>query len=153
MMIETVNVRPAIAQDAPKVRACVQAAFAPYIAVIGRRPAPMDAPYERLIDAGHVYIAKVPEAGCVGVMVYYAVRTSMLLDTLAVAPHVAGHGLGTHMMGVFEARARQASARSAVLYTNVSMTRNIAFYQRLGYRETERRTVDGFQRVFFEKEF
>jgi hypothetical protein len=31
------------------------------------------------------------------------------------------------------------------------MTENLAFYARLGYREDDRRTEEGFQRVFFSK--
>ena len=31
------------------------------------------------------------------------------------------------------------------------MVENIAWYPRLGYRETERRAESGFARVFFEK--
>jgi hypothetical protein len=38
------------------------------------------------------------------------------------------------------------------LYTNEVMTENQAIYAHLGYRETARRTEDGYHRVFMEKE-
>jgi ribosomal protein S18 acetylase RimI-like enzyme len=37
------------------------------------------------------------------------------------------------------------------LYTNELMVANIALYQRLGYREVERRQDAGFRRVFMRK--
>ena len=37
------------------------------------------------------------------------------------------------------------------LYTHELMVENIALYQRLGYREVERRQEDGFRRVFMRK--
>lgn len=37
------------------------------------------------------------------------------------------------------------------LYTNAKMTENLTLYARLGWRETDRRTEQGFERVYFEK--
>jgi hypothetical protein len=37
------------------------------------------------------------------------------------------------------------------LYTNAAMTENLTLYQRLGYREDERRGEAGFERVFLSK--
>ena len=38
-----------------------------------------------------------------------------------------------------------------ILYTNEAMTENHAIYTHLGYREIERRTEDGYQRIYMEK--
>ena len=37
------------------------------------------------------------------------------------------------------------------LYTNAKMRENLALYARLGWREVDRRTESGFERVYFEK--
>ncbi|MDA1320447.1 MAG: GNAT family N-acetyltransferase, partial [Proteobacteria bacterium] len=37
------------------------------------------------------------------------------------------------------------------LYTNVKMTKNIDWYQRLGFVEVKRQKVDGYERVYFKK--
>ncbi|MEQ9160672.1 MAG: hypothetical protein RLO10_10775 [Roseovarius indicus] len=37
------------------------------------------------------------------------------------------------------------------LYTNEKMVANLSIYPHLGYAETDRRTEDGFNRVYFEK--
>ena len=50
-----------------------------------------------------------------------------------------------------EQRARQSRLPRLALYTNEVMTENLALYTRLGYRETARRSEDGYQRVFMEK--
>jgi hypothetical protein len=38
------------------------------------------------------------------------------------------------------------------LYTHVVMTENQAIYAHLGYRETARRTENGYHRVFMQKD-
>jgi ribosomal protein S18 acetylase RimI-like enzyme len=37
------------------------------------------------------------------------------------------------------------------LYTNSAMTENLTLYRRLGYREDDRRTENGLNRVFLSK--
>jgi hypothetical protein len=50
-----------------------------------------------------------------------------------------------------EEQARQRGLTRLDLYTNEVMTENQAIYARLGYRETARRTEDGYRRVYLEK--
>ncbi|MDA9022958.1 hypothetical protein N9I56_05710 [Alphaproteobacteria bacterium] len=44
------------------------------------------------------------------------------------------------------------SASTIQLYTNEKMYENIDWYKRIGYSEFKRKTVDGFERVYFIKE-
>jgi hypothetical protein len=55
-------IRPAPPADEPAIRACAEAAFAPYIPAIGRPPAPMTADYGAAIAAGEAHVA-VDDAG------------------------------------------------------------------------------------------
>ena len=55
-------------------------------------------------------------------------------------------------MDFAEQRARQLQLPRLALYTNQVMTENQAIYAHLGYRETARRPVDGYQRVFMQKD-
>ena len=41
--------------------------------------------------------------------------------------------------------------REIRLFTNVLMTENLDYYSKLGYREYDRRTEDGYARVFMKK--
>jgi len=55
------------------------------------------------------------------------------------------------LLAFAETSAREAGISTLRLYTNAAMTENLAFYPRLGYTETGRRTDSGFGRVFFAK--
>ena len=48
-------------------------------------------------------------------------------------------------------RAGRLGLTRLTLYTHVVMTENQAIYAHLGYREVERRTADGYHRVYMEK--
>lgn len=142
-------IRPAIPADEAAIRACAEAAYARYIAVIGRRPAPMDADYAAQIAAGQVWVAE--DDGFQGFIVFHRTGDSVLLENVAVSPGKAGRGIGKKLTAFCEATARQEGARAVQLYTNLRMAENLAIYPRLGYVETGRRSDNGFDRVFFEK--
>ena len=54
-------------------------------------------------------------------------------------------------MAFAEQYARERGLRELRLYTNKVMVENLAFYQRLGFVEVERRVDDGYHRVFMRK--
>lgn len=143
--------RPATPRDEPAIRQCAERAYARYVAAIGRRPAPMDADYLGLIMAGHVHISVDDHGRLQGYIAFYPQADGMLLDSVAVLPEAAGQGVGKALIQLCEGQARQQGLRAVKLYTNEKMSDNLAIYPRLGYRETERRSEDGFRRVFFEK--
>ncbi len=58
---------------------------------------------------------------------------------------------GRVLLDFAEAEARRCGWDAVTLYTNALMTQNIAIYTARGYVETERRTEQGFQRVYMEK--
>jgi ribosomal protein S18 acetylase RimI-like enzyme len=68
-----------------------------------------------------------------------------------VRPEAQGTGVGRALMDFAELRARQLRLTRLTLYTHVVMTENQAIYAHLGYREVERRTADGYHRVYMEK--
>ncbi|UWQ22676.1 N-acetyltransferase [Jannaschia sp. W003] len=145
-----VAIRPAVPADAAAVRACVRAAYAPYVAAIGREPAPMGDDWPALVAAGEVRVAPAlgPLLGCIA---FRADGPAMLLETVAVHPGAQGRGLGGALIRHCEAEARRLGLASVRLYTNEAMTANLTLYPALGYRETGRREEHGFRRVFFEK--
>ena len=146
-----IDIRQARAGDAAWLRACAHEAYTPYVAAIGREPAPMRADFPALIAAGAVYLAVDAEAGPVGFAVFYPQGDSLFLESVAVRAAAAGKGIGKRLIGFCEAQARRRQAASVRLYTNARMTDNLSIYPHLGYRETGRRHEDGFDRVFFEK--
>jgi GNAT superfamily N-acetyltransferase len=76
---------------------------------------------------------------------------SLLVENLAVRPEAQGTGAGRALMDFAERRARQLELTRLTLYTHVVMTENQAIDTHLGYREVERRTADGYHRVYMEK--
>ena len=143
-------VRPAVSGDAPGVRALVEAAYAPYVARIGRRPAPMTADYAALIAEGVVWVAPGP-GRLRGVLVMMPEGDHLFLENIAVHPEEQGRGLGRALMAFVDEHARALGLSAVELYTNEAMTENLAFYPRLGFVEVDRRTEDGFRRVFMRK--
>lgn len=143
-------IRPARPEDEPAIRDCAARAYARYIPVMGRKPAPMLADVAAQIAGGQVHVATGPD-GLLGYIVFYRAGDHMLLESVAVLPGAAGRGTGKALIAVCEDAARQLGLRAVQLYTNVRMAENLAIYLHLGYVETARRTEDGFHRVYFEK--
>ncbi|MBU2935258.1 MULTISPECIES: GNAT family N-acetyltransferase [Pacificibacter] len=151
-MNDIINIRPAQDADGEAVRACAHEAYAQYVAAIGRKPAPMTADYAGLIAAGHVHVATDAQSGVLGFIVFYPDGTDMVLENIAVRSVAMGRGIGKRLIGFCERRAKQSSLTAVRLYTNEKMTENLSIYPHLGYREIERRSEQGFNRVFFVKD-
>jgi len=143
-------IRPAEPGEAIAIRDLVQRAYAPWVTVIGRRPAPMDDDYSRHITAGEVFVAAID--GAITALVVLIPRPDhLLLDNIAVEPSRAGEGLGRQLMRFAEAEALRRGQGELRLFTHARMLRNIDLYRRLGFVETHRASVDGFDRVFMSK--
>jgi ribosomal protein S18 acetylase RimI-like enzyme len=145
-------IRLAASADAKAVVACVDAAFRPYVAIIGKPPAPMLADYPDLIGCGRVYVLE--EEGMVaGVLVLEPQQGSLLVETLAVDPARQGAGVGRRLMAFAETEAARLHLARIHLYTHQAMAPARGFYARLGYREVGEGVEDGYARVFLEKSF
>lgn len=144
-------IRPARPEDVPALRACAQAAYAAYIPLIGKAPAPMQADFDRHVAAGEAHVATDPHHALQGYIVFRKTVGHMLLENVAVWPNATGGGIGRGLIQFCEDSARAANLRLVRLYTNAKMTANLSLYPHLGYVETDRRTEDGFDRIYFEK--
>ncbi|MHC6226226.1 GNAT family N-acetyltransferase [Pseudomonas sp. X10] len=144
-------IRLAEASDEPHIRDCAEQAYARYVPMIGRKPAPMIADFIAQIAAGLVYVATDDQAGFQGFIVFYAKEGYFLLENVAVLPNAAGLGVGKALISFCENTARQHGVSAVHLYTNEKMTDNLSIYPRLGYVKIAERTEDGFKRVYFEK--
>ncbi|MBN9613534.1 MAG: GNAT family N-acetyltransferase [Actinobacteria bacterium] len=140
----------ATAADIPAITALVRAAYAPYVARIGREPAPMSADYAAQLAAGRILLAH-RGAMLVGVLVTEPHPDHLLVENVAVSPDAQGLGIGAQLLDRAEREARGLGLTELRLYTNAKMTENLAYYPRRGYVETGRRTEHGFDRVFFSR--
>jgi glutathione S-transferase len=129
---------------------CAQAAYRHYIARIGMPPGPMLDDYAAVIDQHRAFVA-TRDGAIVGLLVLIETGSGMLLDNVAVHPEQQGTGLGHRLLDLAESVARSRGYRQLDLYTHTLMHENIALYERIGYRETARRTEHGYDRVYLRK--
>ncbi len=141
-------VRPARAADAPRLAEIARAAYAPYVAAIGREPPPMLQDFPAAIAAGRVWVAGAPD----GFVLAYAQGADWHVENLAVDPAAQGRGLGPALLAAAEAEGRARGHPRVTLYTNAAMAGALALYPRLGYTETDRRVEHGLSRVHFAKD-
>ena len=144
-------IRLAQACDEPVIKDCAEQAYARYVPMIGRKPAPMVADFATQIVEGVVYVAQDDQAIFQGFIVFYAEEEHILLENVAVLPSTAGRGVGKALIGFCENAALQRGLNAVHLYTNEMMTDNLSIYSKLGYRKVARREEEGFKRVYFEK--
>ena len=142
------RVRQAAAADLPVVREVVTVAYEKYLIRMDRPPAPMLRDYAPAVEAGTLWVTGEPVTGLISLIPQ---DDSLLIENVAVRPEAQGTGVGRALMEFAELRARQLKLARLTLYTHVVMRENQAIYAHLGYREVQRRTEDGYHRVFMEK--
>ena len=145
-----VEIRQAVETDGSGVNACVDAAYAPYVERIGKKPAPMLDDYTTLIKTEVVYVATVDDQ-LVGLIVFWPIEDHLYVDNIAVLPQAQGRGVGSALLDFAELHARRAGLSEIRLYTNAKMVENIRYYPRKGFRETHRALDAGYQRVYFSR--
>lgn len=147
------EIRLALAADRTAVEQIVEAAYQPWVEVIGMRPLPMEADYAALIAAGLVHVCGAPDEPIepIGLIVLIPERGCLLIENVAVRPEWHGRGAGRRLMAFAEERARALGLPELRLYTNEKMTSNIALYESLGYRRTAREQIGLRQAVHMHK--
>ena len=144
-------VRPARADDAAKIAACVDAAYEHYVARIGVKPGPMRTDYAASIRRHQVHVAE-RDGRLVGALVLAVTEEGFLLEMISVHPSAQGTGVGRLLLEFSESEARRQGYPEIYLYTHERMTENLALYSKIGYLKYDRRTEDGLARVYLRKQ-
>ena len=144
-------IRPAQPDDQAAVEAIVRAAYSVYSRRIGKPPGPMLDDYGALIAQDSVSVVEEADGEIAALIVLLPESDHLLLDNIAVRPDRQGRGLGRRLIDFAFAEARRAGFDEVRLYTHVTMTENIALYERVGFEETGRRSEAGYDRVFMRK--
>lgn len=139
-----IAVRNATEDDRPIVEGVVRDAYQPFATQVGFRPAPLDADYGQLIDAGRVHVTH-PRID--GVLVLSPEIDGLLVDNVAVHPEAQHRGVGGRLMSYAFDHAASEGFTSVRLYTHSLMTGNIAWYLSLGFTETGREPLPVGERV------
>lgn len=149
-MSAELKIRHATSSDVEAVRSCVQLAYEPYTARIGRKPAPMLADYDQLVKQGRVHVADNGQR-IVGVVVMWTHLDHVNIDNIATHPDVRGTGVGRSLLEWAELRALEEGHREIRLYTNAAMRENLSYYERQGFLRTGQDTEDGYDRIYFSR--
>ncbi|WP_254453534.1 N-acetyltransferase [Siccirubricoccus sp. G192] len=131
--------------------ALVRTAYARWVPLIGREPAPMTDDYAARIAAGQGFVLEAPDGRILGLVVLEEEPEALLLDNIAIAPEAQGQGLGHGLMDFIEAEARRRGHRLIRIFINAAMEANIRLYESLGFVETHRAMQGAFRRVNMEK--
>jgi ribosomal protein S18 acetylase RimI-like enzyme len=146
----TLRIRPGEERDVAAVAELVERAYEGYVEEIGVRPVPMDADYAAPVRAGTLFVAEV-DGIVAGAIVLVPERDHLEVENVAVAPSRQGAGIGRALLAFAEDHARERGVDELRLFTHVLMTRNQRIYGLLGYTEVERRSGNGFERVFYSR--
>ena len=144
------NIRPATPADLEAITAIIDAAYAPYIPRLGRKPLPMLDDHAARIRDGQAWVADI-DGEVAGVLVLLHADDHLMLDNVAVAPGQRRTGVGRALLQFAESEAERRGHPEIRLYTHETMVENIALYGRIGYVETRRGAHNGFRRVDFHK--
>ena len=148
--MQGIEFRRAAGTDADAVRAVTQAAYAPWVAVMGRRPLPMDTDFDAAVRADLIDILEIE--GRMAALIQMQVATDHLwVENVAVHPDHQGRGLGQLLMARADATAQGLGLGEVRLLTNVLMAGNLRFYAGLGFVETAREPFRGGTIVHFAK--
>jgi ribosomal protein S18 acetylase RimI-like enzyme len=143
-------IRPADLADAGGIAALVEDAYAPWVAVVGRRPRPMDDDYGARCAKGHAWLLEL-DSEPVGAVIIENMNGYLFLHNIAVAPRMQHLGFGRRLMQFVEEEARRRSFREVKLTTTVVMQKNIDLYERIGYAITGREPTATVDRVWMTK--
>ena len=143
-------IRTATPQDVQSIEMIILDAYNKYVGRLGRKPAPMEADYKRLIGGGDVWVVEV-DGEIAGLMILESKPDHLFIGNVAVAPKYQGYRLGSRLMAHAEAEARRREFEEMRLFTNEAMHENLAIYRRLGWSEYDRAEQHGLRRVFMRR--
>ena len=133
-------IRRATEDDVARIAAVARAAYIKYVPRLGREPPPMLADFAAEIAAGHVVVIEI--AGAVeGYLISWPKKEAYFVDNIAVDPARQGLGLGRQLMEYAVREAKRHNLSAIQLYTNATMTENLAMYAHTHLAREGRMTV------------
>jgi GNAT superfamily N-acetyltransferase len=146
-----VEIRPAVLEDAAGIRALTRAAYAKWVALIGREPLPMQADYQRAVVEHTIDL--LIDGGVLAGLIETILRPDHLwIENVAVAPERQGRGHGRLLLAHAEKRALEAERFEIRLQTNLAFAANLELYAKLGYAIDRTEPFRGGTLVYLSKQ-
>ncbi|HEY2050131.1 MAG TPA: GNAT family N-acetyltransferase [Caulobacteraceae bacterium] len=127
-----IQLRQATAADVAAIRALTRAAYAKWVPVVGREPAPMTADYEAAILV-HRFDLVERDGQLAALIETVDEGDQLLIENIAVAPAFQGQGLGHVLLAHAERLAGDLGRPRLRLFTNQRFAENIRLYLSVGY--------------------
>src|SRR5215472_9717254 len=146
-------IRRGTEDDVARLVEIARAAYIKYVPRRGREPLPMLADFAAEGAAGRVVVGEIARA-VGGYLISWPKMETYFIDNIAVAPAHQGLGLGRQLMEYAVREAKRHNLSAIQLYTNATMTENLAMYAHMGFVETHRvmetefHIETGFPRVY-----
>jgi GNAT superfamily N-acetyltransferase len=143
--LEDIQIRRAGQADAAAIRELTRSAYAKWVPLIGREPAPMAADYDRAVRE-HMIDLLFMGAGLVALIETVNKADHLLIENVAVAPPYQGRGYGKLLLDHADQLAASLGLPELRLYTNQRFVTNVELYGRLGYAiDREEPFMGGFK--------
>lgn len=139
-------IRLAEPKDATTISVLVDRAYTPWVAVVGRRPRPMNDDFAARCAAGQAWVLEM-NGEVAGAIVIEDMPGYIFLHNVAVEPTRQGQGIGRDLLRFVEEEARRRGFQEIRLTTLEGMARNVDLYARIGYVVTERVNAGMFDRL------
>ena len=149
--MDKIQIRAGCITDSQRLSEIAQLAYAKYVPLMGKKPAPMLSCYKTHLREDVVFVAvKRSTKTLLGFAIICIKHQEYWLENIAVDPHVSGQGIGRQLLATSEQYISKFTQHYH-LFTNVIMTENIRWYKRLGFKEIKRSNEEGYERVYFKK--
>jgi ribosomal protein S18 acetylase RimI-like enzyme len=132
-ILSALTIRRAGAPDAAMVRQLTREAYAQWVPVVGREPAPMTADYGKAVHEHEIDLFHAGES-LVALIELIVHADHLFIENIAVSPRHQRLGIGHHLLDHAERRARDAGLAELRLLTNQAFASNVRLYQSVGFR-------------------
>ncbi len=137
-------IRTAVAADATAVRSLTRAAYAKWVAVLGREPLPMLADYDLAVMSHQIDMLFSGDV-LVGLIEMILERDHLMIENLAIDPDHQQKGHGKYLLQHAHNVAQAENVNVIRLLTNKLMSENVQLYLRNGYQiDREEPFMGGF---------
>lgn len=131
-MTAAISIRKAGTEDVPATKTITDAAYAKWIPLIGRPPAPMLSDHSRNVIDHNILLADL-NGMPVAVLELIVEDDCLFIENLAVHPDNQGCGIALEILDHAEQLCRAAGFKMLRLLTNRKFEANIAFYKKRGF--------------------